>query len=161
MSSGSLFSLHCREEWARGFPCCVHCQAPVGRKSPAEAWEHKGWFRSSRSSLGTTWQRLSMGRNVLRASGLLLAPGVAAGCTWSITLGAQPQLCSSLPVWLSPLQKKLPFCSARSSPQHELSSLSQLVLPLTICLLMQPDGLSSLTLHVGTSSSLHSENRLV
>lgn len=80
--------------WARDFPCCVHCQATVGRKSPAETWEHKGWFRISRSLLGTTWQRLSRGKAVLSACGFLLAPRVAAGCTrallWELSPSSAP-----------------------------------------------------------------------
>lgn len=77
--------------------------------------------------MATTWQRLSMGRNVLRASGLLLAPGVVAGCTWSVTLGAQPQLCSSLPVWLSPLQKTTPLL------QCPLFPATRVIQPLPAC----------------------------
>lgn len=97
-----------------------------------------------------------MGKNVLRASGLLLAPSVVAGCTRTLLWELSP---SSAPpcIWLESSAKTAPCSSA----QHELCSLSQLVLPLTICLLMQPDGLSSPTLHADTFSSLCLENALV
>lgn len=102
LSSGSLLSLH-KSRWKVGqWPsllCSLSSPAREENSSrPAEKWEYKGWFRSSRSSLGSTWQRLPIGKNVPRASGLLLAPGVVAGCTGALLWELSP---SSGPPWLS------------------------------------------------------------
>lgn len=78
--------------WARDFPCCVHCQAPVRRKIPAEKWEYNSGVLGARwpRAPGHLWQRLPTGKNALRASGLLLALSVAAGCTGALLWELNP-----------------------------------------------------------------------
>lgn len=108
------------------------------------------------------------GQSMLRKSGLLLlcchsllllAPSVAAGGT--ILVAHPPVL--FLPPFLLPsvLREMLLFCSARSSLQDKLFSPLSLSLPLSACLLLQPDGLYSPTLHIGTFSNLCLDNALI
>lgn len=108
--------------WARDLPCCVHCQAPVWRKTPAEKWDYKGWFKSSRSSLATTWQT-SNGEGCHMSKWIAVSTKSGCWLHWGIALGAQPQLCSSLPVWLSPA-KNLP-CNTSYPASPSLCFLSQ------------------------------------
>lgn len=111
----------------------------------------------------------SKGKECTKRKQIAVLPQRAAistkcGCWlhWGISSVAQPPALL-LPASLAQSSAKdatllqCPFFPTRQVTQPSLS----LLLPLTICLLMQPDGLYSPTLHAGTFSSMHLDNALI